>query len=146
MKLTTRFSIYSDSSEEDKSMQVEGLVKTIRTFAAMGNCAFWDAKSSGDVHCVAVRAYLGEMEDAAYIKSDEIEKEVYAWCDDLKDWCNDVPDTDLDDERFAHKTLRVEITDCENNGGFHVATYDADGDLENELWILPLRNKEGAKP
>jgi hypothetical protein len=142
MKLITEFCIYRTSKKETKQERIEDLVDTIRDFAHM--VSFWDAKTCGDSHCVVAFGCFGEMEEATYIEANDIECEVWDWCKELADWCNDDGDDGgMNDERFIHKTVRVEIENLMYRGGFHVASYNKDDGLEQELFVMPIRKKEG---
>lgn len=145
MKLQAYFTIYRSFSIKRKQEEADSLVDTIRAFARMRNYAFWDAETFGGDHCVAVRAYFGTMEDAAFIKADNIESEVRDWCNELKDWCNDDADTDAGMKEYAHKKVLVEISDLAFSGGMHISTHNKDNELEHELYILPHRKKDGGE-
>lgn len=143
MNLQTDFSIYRSFSIKRKQKEADSLGDTIRAFARMDNFAFLDAETCEGGYCVAVRAYFGELENAAFIKADNIESEVRDWCDELKDWCDDDADTDVGMKKYARKRVVVDISDLSFSGGMHISTHNKDNELEHELYILPLHKKDG---
>lgn len=138
MKLTTDFCIYRGWSKKMKEARANDLVETIRAFAGMDNLAFWNAETCGDEHCVVVFAQFGAVEKAAYIKANSIEDEIRKWVGELKDWCSDDADTNIDEEELACKNIRVEISDLQYEGGLQIETYNKDDELEFGLFVLPI--------
>lgn len=140
MELHTDFTIYPSWEEGIKKRHTDDLVETIRTFAHMNNLAFWDKSSAPDDHCIVVRGYFGELCNGVYVSSDDIEKEVVAWCNTVADWCDN--DADEGEGDHKHKTLRLEISDISGDkGGMHIACFDKNDEIDHELYILTIREE-----
>lgn len=133
MNLTTDFSILSTMDDEVKQQQVDAFLDTIRSFANLYNCAFWDAKSAPCKKCIVVYGFLGDLMSGACIKADDIEKTVSDWCNDLADWCEGQYSND------PVFSLRVELSDLDDEGGLHIECFTTDDEKDHELYILPIK-------
>ncbi len=140
MTLTTEIVAYRRWGRKDLNKHAEWLLDEIRAFAEIPtNSAFW-RESKG--HCIVVQGAFDDFWDGVHIKCAEIEKEVRGWCRSVAEWCHEDPDENDGSEEFARKTLRVEISDCDADGGLRVKCFSKDDRNEAELLILPIRTKE----
>ena len=136
MTLTTEFFIGPDWEDDVKQQAVDDLLDTIRSFAKQKhNCAFWDAKSAENKNCIVVYGFLGDLMNGMCIQSDDIEKTVSAWCNELADWCGGEESND------PCEWLSVELTDLEDAGGLHIECFDRRDERDHELYILPIREE-----
>lgn len=143
MKLTTEFGIYDGDTEDEKKERVLGLLSTIHDFAFMDNHAYWDRASAGFKECVLCYAFMEEVTNAKQIKTDEINEYVLAWCNSLRDYCDDQI---VDGEHLQYTVLRVEISDAEDANGhgiLHITCYEKGDDLTlQQLHIVPVKKYE----
>ena len=138
MKLTTTICVDFKETPKTVSLKARRLKDAILAFAKIpGGHAFWDAESAKAENCILVYGSYVAPEDAAYIKCDDIDKELAAWCQEVADCLHETPDEGEECGWFD-----VEVEDLGWGGGMHITCCRKGDKPLYVLWVLPARKAD----